>query len=78
MEGDAHISGRSRDVRIHIGQTLNAAFGSSGSAGGHATAGAAKIPLGLFGNVKDKGTLLKLVDEAITKRFYEVVGVKEE
>ncbi|MFQ6051104.1 MAG: DHH family phosphoesterase [Candidatus Hydrothermarchaeota archaeon] len=78
VEGEAHISGRSRDVRVHMGQTLNAAFGSSGSAGGHATAGAAKIPLGLFGNVKDKTTLLKLVDEAITKRFYEVVGVKEE
>ncbi len=72
-----YISGRNKDIRINLGDVMHRAFGNIGQAGGHATAAAAKIPLGLFGIVKDKTSLLKLVEEAISGRFFEVVGIEE-
>jgi nanoRNase/pAp phosphatase (c-di-AMP/oligoRNAs hydrolase) len=72
-----HISGRNKDIRINLGEIMQKAFGNIGSAGGHATAAAAKIPLGLFGGVKDKDSLLKLAEEAITDRFFRAVGLEE-
>jgi nanoRNase/pAp phosphatase (c-di-AMP/oligoRNAs hydrolase) len=72
-----HISGRNKDIRINLGEVMQKAFGNIGSAGGHATAAAAKIPLGLFGGVKDKDSLLKLAEEAITDRFFRAVGLEE-
>lgn len=72
-----HISARNRDIRLNLGEAMSKAFGSIGQAGGHATAAAAKIPLGLFGCVKDKTSLLKLSKEAVTERFLEVVGASE-
>ena len=56
---------------------MEIAFGDIGEAGGHPTAAAAKINLGLFGDAKDKGLLLKLAEEAVTDRFLKVVGVEE-
>ncbi|NOZ83172.1 MAG: bifunctional oligoribonuclease/PAP phosphatase NrnA, partial [Euryarchaeota archaeon] len=73
-----HISGRNRDIRINLGEVMQKAFGNIGSAGGHATAAAAKIPLGLFGGVKDKASLLKLAEEAVTDRFFRAVGIESE
>jgi nanoRNase/pAp phosphatase (c-di-AMP/oligoRNAs hydrolase) len=72
-----HISARNRDIRLNLGKAMEAAYGDIGQAGGHATAAAAKIPLGLFGSVKNKEALLKLAEEAVTDRFFEVVGVEE-
>lgn len=72
-----NISGRNKDIRIHLGEAMETSFGDIGEAGGHPTAAAAKINLGLFGDAKDKGSLLKLAEEAITDRFLKVVGVEE-
>jgi nanoRNase/pAp phosphatase (c-di-AMP/oligoRNAs hydrolase) len=72
-----HISGRNKDVRINLGQVMDQAFGDIGEAGGHPTAAAARIKLGLFGGAKDKESLLKLAEEAITDRFLRIVGVEE-
>jgi nanoRNase/pAp phosphatase (c-di-AMP/oligoRNAs hydrolase) len=72
-----HISGRNRDVRINLGEVMQMAFGDIGQAGGHAHAAAAKIPLGLFGSVKDRKTLLKLAEEAVADRFLKIVGLEK-
>lgn len=72
-----HISARNKDIRINLGEAMETAFGDIGEAGGHPTAAAAKINLGLFGDAKDKGLLLKLAEEAVTDRFLKVVGVEE-
>jgi len=72
-----HISARNKDIRINLGDALEQAFGDIGEAGGHPTAAAAKINLGLFGSAKDKESLLKLAEEAITDRFLKVVGIEE-
>ncbi|MDI6640306.1 MAG: DHH family phosphoesterase [Methanocellales archaeon] len=77
--GDAHIyiSGRNKDIRLNIGNAMNEAFGDIGSAGGHSTAAAAQIPLGVFSDVKDKQTIMRLAEEAVMKRFLAAVGEKE-
>jgi nanoRNase/pAp phosphatase (c-di-AMP/oligoRNAs hydrolase) len=72
-----HISARNKDIRIHLGEAMEMAFGDIGEAGGHPTAAAARINLGLFGDAKDRGSLLKLAEEAVTERFLKVVGVEE-
>jgi nanoRNase/pAp phosphatase (c-di-AMP/oligoRNAs hydrolase) len=72
-----HISARNKDIRINLGDALRQAFGDIGEAGGHTTAAAAKINLGLFGSAKDKESLLKLAEEAITDRFLKVVGMED-
>lgn len=76
-EDQIHISARSKDIRINIGDLLKRAFSDIGSAGGHATAAGARIPLGVFTGVKDKGKLLQLVEDAVLKRFFSAVGGEE-
>jgi len=71
------ISARTRDVRVNIGQALKEAFGDIGSAGGHTQMGGARISLGIFKLAKDKNSLLRLVEEAITEKFLEALRIKE-
>jgi len=73
-----HISARSKDVRVNIGAVMSQAFSDIGSAGGHANAGAAQIPLGVFTGVRDRTTLLHLVEEVVTRRFYAEIGVERD
>ncbi|EEB74662.1 DHH family phosphoesterase [Thermococcus sp. AM4] len=72
------MSARTRDVRVNIGAVMKEAFGEIGSGGGHATMGGARIPLGLFKLAKDKNSLLKLAEEAITEKFLEALKIKEQ
>ena len=53
---------------------MRQAFGED--AGGHANAAGAQIPLGVFTATKDRQTLLRLVNEAVVKRFLSAVGVE--
>jgi len=70
------VSGRSKDIRVNIGDAFVRAFGDLGSAGGHASMSAAQIPLGIFKGLKDKDTIIQLVEDAVSKRFLSVM--KEE
>ena len=82
-EDTIYISGRNKDIRVNLGETLHAAFGesdsggSAGSAGGHAESAGAQIPLGVFSGAS-RETLMELAEEAVTKRFLEVVGIEVE
>lgn len=71
------ISARTRDVRVNVGAVLREAFGDIGSAGGHSQSGGARIPLGIFKLAKDRTSLLRLAEEAITEKFLEALKVKE-
>src|SRR5665648_269323 len=72
-DNNIYISGRNKDIRVNLGETLRTAFSGSGSAGGHAESAGAQIPLGVFSGAS-KETLMELAEEAVTKRFLEVVG----
>ena len=71
------VSARSKDVRVNIGDAIQKAFGDIGSAGGHQKTAAAQIPLGVFSGVKDKAMLIKLTEEAVTRRFLAAIGVDD-
>jgi len=75
-EEQIFISGRSNDIRVNLGDVMKRAFGAE-AGGGHATAAAAQISLGVFSVSKDRQTLLRLVNEAVVKRFLGAVGVEE-
>ncbi|BDC36334.1 DHH family phosphoesterase [Candidatus Methanoliparum sp. LAM-1] len=78
IDGESiYISARTKDVRINIGDVLKDAFKDFGSAGGRNGMAAAQIPLGVFSNVNDKDSLIKLSEEAITKNFFKIVGVED-
>jgi nanoRNase/pAp phosphatase (c-di-AMP/oligoRNAs hydrolase) len=77
-EEKIHISARSKDIRVNIGAVMSQAFSDIGSAGGHSNAGAAQIPLGIFKGVRDRMTLLHLVEEVVTRRFNAEIGVERD
>lgn len=76
IEGDAvYISGRTTDVRLHIGKLMKDIYSNIGSAGGHPTAGGGKIPLDAFEESKEsKKALRGAVDRAVGRKFWETVG----
>jgi nanoRNase/pAp phosphatase (c-di-AMP/oligoRNAs hydrolase) len=72
------MSARNRDVRLHIGNVLQEAFGTMGDAGGHPSMAAATIPLSYFNLVKSKEDLLTLITEPLISRFTAIVGLENE
>ncbi len=68
------VSGRTSDIRLHMGKLLHDAFGRMGSAGGHASLGGATIPLRVFGRAKDKRALKAAIDRAIGRKFWIALG----
>ncbi len=69
--GDSiHLSARSPDPRVHIGNALKRAFDDVGSAGGHHDMAGGEIPLGLFANYTDDDEgLLEIVERVVTDRL---------
>ncbi len=70
-----YISARTKDIKLNLGQALEKAFDSIGSAGGHVSSAGARIPLGIFGMIDDKEILKNLAGEAIKKMFLKAVGI---
>ncbi|SEO93388.1 DHH family protein [Halogranum amylolyticum] len=70
-----HLSARSPDPRIHIGDVLREVFEDVGSAGGHHDVAGGEIPLGIFADyTTDDAQLLAIVEQVITARL--VAGLK--
>jgi len=72
------ISSRNRDIRLHIGNVLQEAFGDIGDAGGHPNMAAATIPLSYFRRVRNKEELLSLIMDPLLKKFTGLVGLDTE
>ncbi|MEF8852730.1 MAG: bifunctional oligoribonuclease/PAP phosphatase NrnA [Haloarculaceae archaeon] len=65
-----HLSGRSSDPRIAVGDALGNAFEDVGSAGGHNDMAGGEIPLGIFADyTTDDPRLLDIVEQVITSRL---------
>lgn len=71
-----HMSARSRDTRLNLGEILQKAFGEH-YAGGHAQSAGGAIPLGLLGGTEQKDELLKLVEKEVLKKYFSALGVPE-
>jgi nanoRNase/pAp phosphatase (c-di-AMP/oligoRNAs hydrolase) len=71
-----HISARTNDVRLNLGEALEKAFGKQ-HAGGHAKSAGGQIKLGIFGDVDEKEALLRLARDAVRKQVLLVLGLEE-
>ncbi|WP_336361535.1 DHH family phosphoesterase [Haladaptatus sp. ZSTT2] len=70
-----HVSARSKDPRVQLGELLDEIFGDVGSAGGHDGMAAAQLPLGIFGDVSDyEDELILIADNLIEQRVFEATG----
>jgi len=72
-EGTVHISARSRDPALDLGEALREAFGQVGSAGGHADMAGAQVTLGVLEAVEDEESLVDVVEGFVTNRFLETL-----
>ncbi|AUV83899.1 DHH family phosphoesterase [Salinigranum rubrum] len=70
-----YASGRARGTDVDLGETLRDAFGSIGSAGGHADMAGAQIDLGVWKEAYVEGAeqFEDLVTEVISARFFETL-----
>ncbi len=74
-----HISARSPDPRVHVGDILHEAFKDVGSGGGHHDAAGAEISLGIFKDyTSDDEELLNIVEQVITARLVSELNLSEE
>jgi nanoRNase/pAp phosphatase (c-di-AMP/oligoRNAs hydrolase) len=74
-----HISARSPDARVHVGNVLNEAFGDVGSGGGHHDVAGGEIPLGLFADyTSDDAQLLDIIEQIVTTRLLAELNLSDE
>ncbi|QGN06391.1 bifunctional oligoribonuclease/PAP phosphatase NrnA [Halorhabdus sp. CBA1104] len=76
IDGTVYISARSRGTDLDLGETLRAAFGQIGSAGGHAEMAGAQIELGVLESIDgDDPSLVDIVDELVADQFLDVLDL---
>ena len=77
VDNDIQISARTKDVRLNVAQKLVEAFGSN-RAGGHDRMAGGTVPLEIFGDLHDTDTLYGMVQQAVQRRIFKVLGLSEE
>ncbi|MFT4891033.1 MAG: nanoRNase/pAp phosphatase (c-di-AMP/oligoRNAs hydrolase) [Halobacteriales archaeon] len=74
-----HLSARSSDARVHVGNVLREAFEDVGSAGGHHDVAGGEIPLGIFADfTTDDEGFLDSVEQVITDRIFDELDLTDE
>ena len=74
-----HLSARSPDPRVHIGDVLREAFADIGSAGGHHDVAGGEIPLGILADYKaDDKQVLDILEQVITARLLVALDLTDE
>lgn len=73
-----HISARSPDARVHVGNVLRDSFADVGSAGGHHDVAGGQIPLGILaGYESDDEQLLDILEQIITARLVAELNLSD-
>ena len=79
IEESIHLSARSPDPRVHVGDLLRKTFDDVGSAGGHHDVAGGEIPLGLFADfTSNDDSLLEIVEQVITARLLAELDLEDE
>ncbi len=73
-----HLSARSKEITVNIGDILIDAFKDKGSVGGHPSAGGGYVELGILAATRDKERLLAIAEEVIESSFLAAAGVSRE
>ena len=79
VENAIHLSGRSTDARVHIGEVLDEAFDDVGSAGGHREMAGGEIPLGIFSDyTTDNTQLVEMVEQVVYGRLFGALNIQND
>ncbi|WP_418280352.1 DHH family phosphoesterase [Halorubrum sp. DTA98] len=79
VDDSIHLSARSTDSRLHIGDVLNEAFENVGSAGGHREMAGGEVPLGIFADyASDDPGLVAIVEQVITARLVASLNLQRD
>jgi nanoRNase/pAp phosphatase (c-di-AMP/oligoRNAs hydrolase) len=73
VEGTIHVSARSRDVRVNLGNTMEDLFGPD-RGGGHAHMAGAQIPVDVFVEIQEREEFLESVRGALSDKFLRAFG----
>ncbi|ELZ30497.1 phosphoesterase RecJ domain protein [Halosimplex carlsbadense 2-9-1] len=74
-----HLSGRTTDPRIHLGDALDDAFADVGTAGGHQDMAGGEVPLGVFADyTADDEHLLAMVEAVVSDRLVSELRLSED
>lgn len=78
VDKSIHISARSTDPRVNIGEVLDTAFEDVGSAGGHREMAGGEVPLGIFAEyTSDDEQLINIVEKVITARLFAELNLSD-
>ncbi len=72
-----HLSARSSDANVHIGEVMKKSFGKIGSGGGHANSAGVQISLDNV-NIEDKSDkelIANVVANMCRKMFFQGLGI---
>jgi nanoRNase/pAp phosphatase (c-di-AMP/oligoRNAs hydrolase) len=73
VDESVHLSARSRADGMDLGETVRAAFGEMGAAGGHIDMAGAQMNLGLLGDLEDDESVAPLVESVVVDQFLDVL-----
>lgn len=74
IDDTVHLSARTRDPRVHVGDVMASAFDGFGSAGGHRDMAGGTVSLGVFGELDGcDSELIGLLADTLTERFFASV-----
>jgi nanoRNase/pAp phosphatase (c-di-AMP/oligoRNAs hydrolase) len=79
VDDAVHLSARSTDARVHVGEALDRAFDDLGSAGGHREMAGGELPLGLLADYTDDQSLVvDIVEQVVTTRLFATLNLAKE
>ena len=73
IDDSIHLSARTRNTHVHIGEVIEEAFDDDGSAGGHREMAGGVVPLGPFTPSGADETVERIVTEAVYSRAFDAL-----
>ncbi|WP_193788303.1 DHH family phosphoesterase [Halococcus thailandensis] len=73
IDDSIHLSARTRNTHVHIGEVIEEAFDDDGSAGGHREMAGGVVPLGPFTPSEADETVEGIVSEAVYSRAFDAL-----
>lgn len=75
IDDEIHLSARTSNPQLHIGDLMRETFDEVGSAGGHHDMAGGQIPLGLLGAAgESQETAVELVNQSVTSRVFDALS----
>jgi nanoRNase/pAp phosphatase (c-di-AMP/oligoRNAs hydrolase) len=75
LRGDLHVSARANGQSLDMGRLLRRAFGRAGSAGGHAGAAGARVPLDVLGRAQTDESRSELALRAVRRLYLRAANI---